>query len=1368
MTTEPVERPVSERVRAALAEIRTLLIWRAEREQAVTAELAQAESTARAAHEQALATSVQARVSALAAAEEQHERTVTEARARHEADSATIQRTYEIEKSSTKERAEFTLAKAQRQTEEAVWMADSLYDSNRHKPRLAFEAQMKERDALLAQATVIEAQATQMLLDTRCGSMPAATAPESAPDGSALPAAEHATALKEAVEGCTAALRDLDGLVLPRLGGGAMMAVWAVLGAVAGGGFAYLLYGARSAPESATIPILIGASVGLVLGAALGAILLSQARRVSQAAAQRVAERLATARALGQRWQDDAGAARAAQEQTDESTHVRETTAARDQLAKVKGELNTSIADAQTRMRSRRDNERTRVMEALKTSEREAGANAQAEREGAEHAATMASENTERELRRAMAAAQSTHDTAFARLREEWVRRMSEAGAELRAVAGATEEAFPAWADARWDREATATDPRGYSSPREHGPGPGGVGGAFPLGRARIEPRTFPGGMPGDERLTVPTCAADVAFDAPATIELPRRASLLIQTGGEGRAAAVAVLQNTMLRLLTALPAGKCRFTIIDPVGLGQNFAGFMHLADYDPLLVTDKIWTEPRHIEARLTDLTEHMETVIQKYLRNQFASIEEYNVHAGEIAEPYRFLVMADLPTNLTEIGAKRLASIVASGARCGVYTLIGMDTRQRMPQGLSAQDLERGAQAGGVRLVWKRREGAGESDGAGLVWEDADFGPLPLSLDAPPDEARANAIIHMVGRASKDTGRVRVPFATIAPAPERLWSLSSRTDFHVAVGRAGATKLQEITLGRGTAQHALIAGRTGSGKSTLLHAIITNTAMWYSPDEVEMYLVDFKKGVEFKTYASNQTPHARVVAIESEREFGLSVLRKLDAELKRRGALYRDEGVQDLAGFRGAQPGVRMPRLLLLVDEFQELFVEDDKLAQEAGLLLDRLVRQGRAFGMHVVLGSQTLGGAYSLAKATIGQMAVRIALACSEADAYLIMSDDNSAPRLLSRPGEAIYNDQSGAVEGNSPFQVAWLPDEERDRCLALVRDRQAAAGAGMEGDGVVEPTIVFEGSVPANIERNYLLNELLNRAQWPASAGAPAAWLGEAIAIKDPTGALFKRQAASNLLIVGQQDEPATAMLSAAMVALAAQRAPGATVAAGGAEVNGGLFVVLDGTPADSVLSGYLARVAGTLPHGVRLVEYRQVEQAMGDLSAELDRRQQMEGEGRDTGGLPPVYMVISGLQRFRALRRSEDEFDFSSSTDEKSARADKQFQRLLREGPALGLHTITWCDTVGNLNRTLDRQGLREFDGRVLFQMSQADSSALIDAATAGTIGQNRALFYSEEQGLIEKFRPWALPEEAWIERVRRAMRRDGQGVRVP
>src|SRR4029450_7697437 len=105
-----------------------------------------------------------------------------------------------------------------------------------------------------------------------------------------------------------------------------------------------------------------------------------------------------------------------------------------------------------------------------------------------------------------------------------------------------------------------------------------------------------------------------------------------------------------MLRILTAMPPGKVRFTILDPVGLGENFASFMHLADFDEQLIASRIWTEGRQIDEQLTRLTAHMETVLQKYLRNEFATIHEYNAQAGEVAEPFQGLGGGNFSTNFT----------------------------------------------------------------------------------------------------------------------------------------------------------------------------------------------------------------------------------------------------------------------------------------------------------------------------------------------------------------------------------------------------------------------------------------------------------------------------------------------------------------------------------------------------------------------------------------------------------------------------------------------------------------------------------------------------------------------------------------------
>ncbi len=612
--------------------------------------------------------------------------------------------------------------------------------------------------------------------------------------------------------------------------------------------------------------------------------------------------------------------------------------------------------------------------------------------------------------------------------------------------------------------------------------------------------------------------------------------------------------------------------------------------------------------------------------------------------------------------------------------------------------------------------------------------------------------------MGDKARFSGRVEVPFSCIVPTVDKWWTADSSGGIDAPLGRAGALKLQSLKLGSGTSQHVLISGKTGSGKSTLMHVLITTLALQYSPDEVELYLVDFKKGVEFKTYARYALPHARVIAIESEREFGLSVLQRLDAELRTRGDLFRNQGVQDIKGYRSAQPHARLPRILLIIDEFQELFVEDDRIAQEAALLLDRLVRQGRAFGIHVLLGSQTLGGAYSLARSTIGQMAVRIALQCSESDAHLILSEDNTAARLLTRPGEAIYNDANGLYEGNHPFQVVWLPDNERDEYLQQIAQMAARKNC------VIVPPIVFEGNVLADPSENTELKELLAAESWPESSPVPHAWLGSAVAIKEPTAARFIRQNGSNLLLVGHRDEAALGVLANCMISLAAAHLPGEGKGDGRilneapsgqhgqkepVAFSGARFYILDGIRADAPEASFWNRLNSALPHAMKIANPRGAADLLGEIFAELASRQEQSEEHA-----PPIYLIIYDLARFRELRKDE-EFSFSSLENNKPASPAKQFNAIVREGPAMGIHTLLWCDSYNNVSRFLDRQSLRDFEMRVLFQMNATDSSNLMDSPDASRLGIHVAIFYDESQGRMEKFRPYGLPTSEWLSRVK-------------
>ncbi|NBV64930.1 MAG: hypothetical protein EBR71_10815, partial [Planctomycetes bacterium] len=356
----------------------------------------------------------------------------------------------------------------------------------------------------------------------------------------------------------------------------------------------------------------------------------------------------------------------------------------------------------------------------------------------------------------------------------------ADARASLHARWIAERDGFIGWAQSLTD-EARAWQPdleRVNPAPMTFDP-------ALCVGAIHLSAERLQHGCPTDPALAWPT---DPSWKLPLLRPLPDNPSLLIDAPAEAREQGLAALQAAAVRLLVQAPPGKVRLTLIDPVGLGQNFAGFMHLADEMEQLAGERIWTEPRHIEQKLTDLTEHMETVIQKYLRNEYATIADYNAQAGQLAEPLRIVVMADFPAGLNDNATRRLASILQSGARCGVHLLLLRDTTRPMPAGLAEADVLRACR----RILW--RDGAFHLDRLGLENE-------PVTLDAPPSASRLQELLRTVGRAAKQASVVQVPFSTISPADDAVWTASTAAKVEVPIGRTGATQLQRMLLGEGS---------------------------------------------------------------------------------------------------------------------------------------------------------------------------------------------------------------------------------------------------------------------------------------------------------------------------------------------------------------------------------------------------------------------------------------------------------------------------------------------------------------------------------------------------------------------------------------
>src|SRR5690606_26491724 len=149
------------------------------------------------------------------------------------------------------------------------------------------------------------------------------------------------------------------------------------------------------------------------------------------------------------------------------------------------------------------------------------------------------------------------------------------------------------------------------------------------------------------------------------------------------------------------------------------------------------------------------------------------------------------------------RRLVSLVTGGPRCGVYTLLGVDSGARMPTDFRLDEIKDNA----AWIDWRA-----DAKGAGrFVWRRPALEHLPLELASEPPVERALEVIKRAGQAAKDAVRVEVPFAVVEPPPGQLWTEKCGDELRIPVGRSGAKSLQYVRLGKGTSQHLLVAGKT-----------------------------------------------------------------------------------------------------------------------------------------------------------------------------------------------------------------------------------------------------------------------------------------------------------------------------------------------------------------------------------------------------------------------------------------------------------------------------------------------------------------------------------------------------------------------------
>ena len=784
----------------------------------------------------------------------------------------------------------------------------------------------------------------------------------------------------------------------------------------------------------------------------------------------------------------------------------------------------------------------------------------------------------------------------------------------------------------------------------------------------------------------------------PAVARFAGHGHLLIAENGFADQAR-SLLQALALRLAVSTAPGTVRFALADPAGQGRYLSAFLRLPP--DLRLGNGVAATAAEAEALLTRLSDHVVEVTQTRLTNVHDSVEAYNDATTGSRVPYHVLVLAGFPAGISDRAAEMLTRLARGGPRAGVYLIATLDAGLELPRGFDLAALT--TLSTNLRL----------SGPFSITWDDPEFGRHAVKPDQMPAAGRVNPWLDAVGAAASAATQ-DLPFERIAIHPGDRWAGNTTDGLDVQIGADSRGEPQRFVMGTGRVHHGLVGGDVGTGKSNLLHVLITQLALRYPPEELELYLLDFKQ-VEFDSYLRSRLPHARAIGSRTDREFGLSMLRRFHDEIDRRAALCSAAGVTELAQYR-RKTGQVLPRALVIMDEFQVLVGEEDRIAREAARLLTDIAQRGRAFGLHLLLATQSPGGPLrTYMQRVYEQMTLRVALGCAlPSVSQAILGEGNDSATSLTRPGDAIYNDRRG--EGANPkIRVARLETEQRLELLPRILE----LGGGRE----YKPPASFDPDAPADFAASPAsANFAAEPGRWPKPRRVVEAWLGQAIEIKpQPTTAVFGRDMGTNLLVVGGE-EHGHGLLLATLLSAAVQRSP--------ADVS---FTIAQFAKSSSAYHGFF-ELARQLPHEVRVAGPRTAGAELEELIADLDARLADESEAHR----PERFFLVAGLHRWPELLGERD-YELSKTA--------AMLVRLADLGPETGIHVVAWAPSYASAERALKRQGIQRFGLRAVLRVAtSAESDALLATPGADTLGDNRALYRDiGESDEIEKFKPYSV-----------------------
>lgn len=811
------------------------------------------------------------------------------------------------------------------------------------------------------------------------------------------------------------------------------------------------------------------------------------------------------------------------------------------------------------------------------------------------------------------------------------------------------------------------------------------------------------------------------------TEENRRKNFVLSYKDENGKCKAVATINQMVMSIMLAFPINKIHINIIDL----DSTLDFVNISgNLDSKLVT------LISNNSELHTFTERIENLIKKASTTSgFNSAEEFNSANETIAFPYELILVANYNGMSFAHVEESMSSFFNNGSRFGVYFFLLNDLTTHNEGNkrcfLSNDNVYLDIDVDEINSI---------------VENVSDSGILVKTVSYANDEKWKGKVYDFVNSEANKKAEYNMNWNALINTPYQ--DMNSDVDSPIGFLENG----KEFCFRMGVSNshyHAFMIGATGSGKSRFLHDIILSMTIKYKPEDLELYLLDFK-GVEFSEYKDFK--HVRTVLVNrADEQITYEVIKDLKSVMEERERILRNAGASDVAEFNRNKLGEHLSQIILIADECQTLFADRAKngnLQNEIVDIIALIAQQGRAYGVHLLLATQSLANAPQLGKEILNQISDYYILPCLPEDAIRLVPDyarsetEKIVEKMEKGKGQCYYR---GAGE-NFLFTYNYVPkgDMQKKLMSSAIEKAESQVSNGQ---------IYFSGSLQFELTDN-IMDNILNKKGHSILASP-----GQEISLNQkPITIPLKEDFSENILLTGKNDDhfvTRTTMniLTSLMIANAKKN-------------YGYRFVVFDCLLDDE--ADYCCFLEDLQNNGLcELVPPRQRGNRLKQLCDEIV-----------SNNVQPTILLILGQEKFRDLKLNvefkqmlPDKDDFAgtinllgqiSSNAKEPDKTNAEIKNVrdalsfvLEQGPENNVHTIMQLDKISNylFSDYVRKDDVFKYFKHLILLRSEADTAiklSLRDDIHLEKMEDNpdrlRAYYYNEESDKYKLFTPFVLP----------------------